>query len=91
MIALRGFIGAGCGVQDVVILPRVREAEVFRGAQQVIGSQRLARNFSKQGSRPDVGRRAGQKTVPELFSTYLGLHLLATRDHRKPPMLERFS
>ena len=32
MIALRDFIGAGCGVQDVVILPRVGEAEVFRGA-----------------------------------------------------------
>ena len=32
-MALRGFIVAGCGVQDVVILPRAGEAEVFRGAQ----------------------------------------------------------
>ena len=31
-MALRGFIVAGCGVQDVVILPRAGEAEVFRGA-----------------------------------------------------------
>ena len=32
-MALRGFIVAGCGVQDVVILPRAGEAEVFRGAR----------------------------------------------------------
>lgn len=36
-MAVRGFIGAGCGVQDVVILPRAGEAEVFRRApEQVI-------------------------------------------------------
>ena len=43
-MAVRGFIGAGCGVQDVVILPRAGEAEVFRGAlnKALISTGRMA-------------------------------------------------
>ena len=32
---------AGCRVQDVVILPRAGEAEVFRGARYYISSRKL--------------------------------------------------
>ena len=35
LMALRGFIGAGCGVQGVVILPKAGEAEVFEVPYQM--------------------------------------------------------
>ena len=49
LMALRGFIGAGCGVQGVVILPKAGEAEVFRGA--------LSNEGDEGASRPDGSQR----------------------------------